>query len=45
MKINKSAFKEAQYLAELATSRRSGRVHSESYWEAAMAVLREAYYG
>lgn len=43
--INKSAFKEAQYLATLATLLKSGRVHREAYWDAAMTVLREAYRG
>jgi hypothetical protein len=45
MKINKSALREAQYLAYLAAALKQGRVQPESYWDAAMDVLREAYQG
>lgn len=41
--IYKKAFTEAQFMASMAVNKSSSRVQPESYWEAAMACLKEAY--
>ena len=43
--IDKKAFTEAQFMASMAVNKSSSRVQPESYWEAAMACLKEAYCG
>lgn len=41
--IDKKAFSEAQFMASMAVNKSSSRIQPESYWEAAMACLKEAY--
>lgn len=41
--ISKHAFDDAQYMAMMAVEKVSSRIQPESYWDAAMACLKEAY--
>jgi len=41
--IDSKAFEECQFMARMAVSKLSSRVQPESYWEAAIACLKEAY--
>lgn len=41
--ISKTAFEEAQYMAQMAVDKLSSRIQPAGYWSAAMACLKEAY--